>query len=310
LQNSATRSNIHFSHFTHGYSCALRVNISYAYQSYYTVEAGLSSLQHEASVHNASAREVSLSKTDHGDDAILDQSMTALSLHDRDTYLASLSGPIQQARDAQPLAQPFKLPPELLSAVFIHTLPGLSEQRCTPSCAPLLLTAIGTTWLQVALSTPQLWTTLDLSIGRVTKARIVHNIPMFVQHSGVLPFELHLGPDWPLEDLHYSITRISSHWKVLRSSLDRVHTLVLTIPGEVLEIPSALFSWSTTTAMTQLHTLVYQHPTGSQTFYHVHPAYSPVGRLKAPNLCVLHLIGINVHDGPLLPETVKSSIWS
>ena len=55
-----------------------------------------------------------------------------------------------------------RLPLELLSAIFVWCLPDDAFIRPARRQAPLLLTQISASWRTVALSTPQLWSTLNV----------------------------------------------------------------------------------------------------------------------------------------------------
>jgi hypothetical protein len=58
--------------------------------------------------------------------------------------------------------------------------------------------------------------------------------------------------------------------------------------------------------MPQLHTLVYKHPIGKQPFRA--PDFNVVTCMVTSNLCTLHLVGINMQDGPIWPEFDRSKI--
>ncbi|KAJ7192009.1 hypothetical protein GGX14DRAFT_578458 [Mycena pura] len=56
------------------------------------------------------------------------------------------------------------LPPEITSRIFIHCLPDHGRVRPSLRCAPLVLTQICGHWRAVALSTCELWSSLDVDI--------------------------------------------------------------------------------------------------------------------------------------------------
>lgn len=57
-----------------------------------------------------------------------------------------------------------RLPAELLSEVFLHCLPDDGDARPTAREAPVVLTQICAQWREVALSTPQLWSSLTIHL--------------------------------------------------------------------------------------------------------------------------------------------------
>lgn len=58
------------------------------------------------------------------------------------------------------------LPSEITSTIFVHCLPAHGRVRPSPRRAPLLLAQICTLWREVALSTGQLWGSVDLEFER------------------------------------------------------------------------------------------------------------------------------------------------
>ncbi|KAJ7625283.1 hypothetical protein DFH06DRAFT_1229042 [Mycena polygramma] len=59
------------------------------------------------------------------------------------------------------------LPVEITSQIFVYCLPDSDDARdVSPLDAPLVLGRVCSTWRNIALSTPQLWTFLSLSIDR------------------------------------------------------------------------------------------------------------------------------------------------
>ncbi|KAF8149953.1 hypothetical protein B0H34DRAFT_731845 [Crassisporium funariophilum] len=55
-----------------------------------------------------------------------------------------------------------RLPPELLSEIFVHCLPEDTFIRPSPSQVPLLLTGVCSYWRNICVTTPDLWASLDL----------------------------------------------------------------------------------------------------------------------------------------------------
>ncbi|PPQ95231.1 hypothetical protein CVT26_014921 [Gymnopilus dilepis] len=55
-----------------------------------------------------------------------------------------------------------RLPPEILSEIFRFCLPNTRFHRPSPSRAPLLLTQVCCSWRKICISTPSLWTSLEI----------------------------------------------------------------------------------------------------------------------------------------------------
>ncbi|KAJ7277256.1 hypothetical protein C8J57DRAFT_1061196, partial [Mycena rebaudengoi] len=56
------------------------------------------------------------------------------------------------------------LPPEITSEIFVQSLPSHGPVTPHPSESPLIFLGICRTWRSLALSTPALWTSLDLDV--------------------------------------------------------------------------------------------------------------------------------------------------
>ncbi|KAJ7192008.1 hypothetical protein GGX14DRAFT_596450 [Mycena pura] len=63
------------------------------------------------------------------------------------------------------------LPPEITSRIFIHCLPDHGRVRPSLRCAPLLLTEVCGHWRAIALSTCELWSSLDVGIDGLRPGR-------------------------------------------------------------------------------------------------------------------------------------------
>ncbi|KII92014.1 hypothetical protein PLICRDRAFT_104006, partial [Plicaturopsis crispa FD-325 SS-3] len=74
---------------------------------------------------------------------------------------------VRTHRDLLSLAR--ALPPELLSEIFVHCLP----EDTTPNVrrAPLLLGRVCRRWRAISLSTPQLWSSISITLHKDTPAR-------------------------------------------------------------------------------------------------------------------------------------------
>ncbi|KAJ7208321.1 hypothetical protein GGX14DRAFT_634029 [Mycena pura] len=63
------------------------------------------------------------------------------------------------------------LPPEITSRIFVHCLPHHGRVRPSPRSAPLVLTQICGRWRAIALSTGELWTSLDVTANVLRPGR-------------------------------------------------------------------------------------------------------------------------------------------
>ncbi|KAJ6630156.1 hypothetical protein B0H10DRAFT_1112903 [Mycena sp. CBHHK59/15] len=113
-------------------------------------------------------------------------------------YLGQLEGKRDAIRD-KPAAIVYpvlELPPEIVSEIFIHSLPVYSATP-DPLRAPLLLAAICSDWRKIALSTPSLWSCFILSINlwRAThgSTMIIQLFECWLSRSGGCPLTITIG---------------------------------------------------------------------------------------------------------------------
>lgn len=111
------------------------------------------------------------------------------------------------------LLSPIKrIPPELLQEVFVRCLPE-SSRNCVMHAreAPLLLTCICSGWREIAISTPELWSSLHIvapprfrTQGAVTNFRmrlLVQNARQWLLRSGTRPLHVSLYiEEWDVND--------------------------------------------------------------------------------------------------------------
>ncbi|KAJ7760026.1 hypothetical protein B0H16DRAFT_1313182, partial [Mycena metata] len=87
----------------------------------------------------------------------------------------------------------FILPPELTSTIFVECVePGIS-----PHSAPLLLLQICRTWTAIALSTPMLWSNLELDStlpSTVRTPQMFHGLTAWLDRSFKAPLNVVLHP--------------------------------------------------------------------------------------------------------------------
>ncbi|KAF8351672.1 hypothetical protein F5887DRAFT_1069346 [Amanita rubescens] len=114
------------------------------------------------------------------------------------------SGNPKRAKDKALLSTfPIKrLTPEILAEVFWHCLPETTlEYTMARSEAPLLLCRVCSSWRNLALATPALWTNVGVAIRKLTMDPLVASqvINTWLERSGTLPLVLYLMylPLWP-----------------------------------------------------------------------------------------------------------------
>ncbi|KAJ7142882.1 hypothetical protein C8R44DRAFT_761344 [Mycena epipterygia] len=59
------------------------------------------------------------------------------------------------------------LPPEIISRVFVETLPSHGRVRPSAHTPPLTLAQLCSQWRDIALSTPELWSAIDLDFTSI-----------------------------------------------------------------------------------------------------------------------------------------------
>ncbi|KAF7289022.1 F-box domain-containing protein [Mycena chlorophos] len=69
------------------------------------------------------------------------------------------------------------LPPELLSRIFLATLPSHGRVRPAPRSPPIVFLRVCKYWTQVAISTPQLWSSIDYTPSEWARPRSPSEVP-------------------------------------------------------------------------------------------------------------------------------------
>ncbi|KAJ7743682.1 hypothetical protein DFH07DRAFT_749834, partial [Mycena maculata] len=89
------------------------------------------------------------------------------------------------------------LPPEIISEIFFQSVP--EERYRTPPVddalspygnSPVTLGHICSKWSQIALSTPSLWTVLDINLNNVLNSNQLRLLEMWLTRSGVCPLSI------------------------------------------------------------------------------------------------------------------------
>lgn len=132
------------------------------------------------------------------------------------------------------------VPSEVLSEIFIWCLPRVDpndefdENIFLDDGVPLLLAEICSRWRAIALSTPQLWTTISVhfpsNVGRVLEA-----VQMWLKRSGSLPLAVNIR--WRSFEKEYLQFANNANWSSLDAILaqaDRWRYAYLVLPGKDL----------------------------------------------------------------------------
>jgi hypothetical protein len=93
-----------------------------------------------------------------------------------------------------------QFPREILAEIFWNCLPETDvkgpHMQMSKRVAPLLVSSICSSWRELALATPKLWTTLGMILGNpdtdplATATQVVNT---WLEHSGTLPLKLLSG---------------------------------------------------------------------------------------------------------------------
>ena len=120
------------------------------------------------------------------------------------------------------------LPPEVLGKIFIHSLKHPEKRLGIPN--PRTLCSVCSKWRDVALSTPQLWTRIVVTIlSGISRERAENKVAFlntWIGRSGTLPLTLYLGRGWgctaddenagvPVVLLIEALTRHASRWEAV-----------------------------------------------------------------------------------------------
>ncbi|KAJ7154342.1 hypothetical protein C8R43DRAFT_1126419 [Mycena crocata] len=91
------------------------------------------------------------------------------------------------------------LPPEITAKIFRRCIPFGSPITPSPLHAPMVLLHVCRAWRALALSTPVLWTSLDLDVAQKKGKSIPELALSWLSRSGSLPISLRLSGSTPLE---------------------------------------------------------------------------------------------------------------
>lgn len=171
------------------------------------------------------------------------------------------------------------VPPEIISCIFTFCLPRDSPQEITRSSikSSLLVSAVDRNWRNIALSTPQLWTTMFLDDNSFSPDS-TYMPKIFLDRSGDLPLSLYVhakGYPSPPSFIAYA-TSLSGRWQhiILDAQMSNLvpilsasnspnypflQNLELQVPGWEGENPNIFSNFTNAPLL--------QHVTTSATFY-------------------------------------------
>ncbi|KAK7052285.1 F-box domain-containing protein [Favolaschia claudopus] len=86
-------------------------------------------------------------------------------------------------------SQLLSLPPEITAEIFLHCLPSGTCVEPSLSAAPLLLTQICRQWRQIALDTPGLWSSLQIT-NEENQEISIELVSLWLSRSGTLPLDI------------------------------------------------------------------------------------------------------------------------
>ncbi|KAJ7807114.1 hypothetical protein B0H13DRAFT_590108 [Mycena leptocephala] len=120
-----------------------------------------------------------------------------------------------------------RLPEDVISAIFIACVSSTSNATLDSETAPLLLCQVCSAWRRVALSTPQLWTSLHIPLLSTSKTQDLADIAScWLSRSGVLPLsisliytDVHEQSDEPDLSPLASLAKFSLRWKSINMVL-------------------------------------------------------------------------------------------
>ncbi|KAF8906431.1 hypothetical protein CPB85DRAFT_1563413 [Mucidula mucida] len=185
--------------------------------------------------------------------------------------------------DARSLIHPMRaLPNTLMTTIFSYCVPtwatALSEGEVTsldPALAPWTLSFVCRRWRDIVLSSPELWTYLELDIDdhqvHITPRQLAYKMTLFIERSKGLPLFFHLS----------STHEIANHpiFPALEVSLPRWKHLSVDLPRSTLRCLSGnVFS-----SLEQLVILDIEEESDERDSLYVFDTKN------APNLCVLEV---------------------
>ncbi|KAF5366016.1 hypothetical protein D9758_006713 [Tetrapyrgos nigripes] len=175
--------------------------------------------------------------------------------------------------DHKSLLSPIRhVPAEIWMRVFICCLPDIEYMSWTAHFPPFILSRVCSSWRNVVLSTPQLWTSLEIQILPRPKWR--SKFHMFLSRSGGLP--LSLAIQWYPSKFYRGNDQFAQYIPdLVASSSQRWRSLQLSVPETSL---AAFFDRS----LPQLEVL--------EVFSRADEKHSP--GVKAPNLRKISFSGI------------------
>ncbi|KAJ7170877.1 hypothetical protein C8R43DRAFT_1231598 [Mycena crocata] len=139
------------------------------------------------------------------------------------------------------------LPGEITSEIFIHCLPDIWPREPQSSISPLLLTCICRQWRNIALATPQLWSTFSM-LSNASDVQINHDfINRWLSRSGNLLLSLTFGipdvfDDFGIEELSVALDSMGRCLEMFWKYSSRWHAVEFSSKPSFLQHPSVSIS--------------------------------------------------------------------
>ncbi|KAJ7253544.1 hypothetical protein C8J57DRAFT_1659707, partial [Mycena rebaudengoi] len=145
-----------------------------------------------------------------------------------------------------------RLPDDVIREIFMASLPANRNCAISAKESPLLLCTVCQSWRSLALSTPQLWTSIHIVAPSSDKTEIMINtVHSWLARSGALPLSISLTVSrstWPprpppdASSLLTALIRYSLRWKHIRFILppDQFESLSSLSPEDVPVLEKAI----------------------------------------------------------------------
>lgn len=140
-----------------------------------------------------------------------------------------------------------KLSPEIISIIFIHSLPIPGRHYYEPGGDPAALhskiCSVSQFWNQVALSTPQLWTYIEFDVGRRSHAVMRRRVGLSKSQPLTVAFLLEGPGEWDVDALISAKRRLVEEEALQVARDEAWRWSSLKIKG-FLAAPSELWIWA------------------------------------------------------------------
>ncbi|KAJ6465010.1 hypothetical protein C8R45DRAFT_910937, partial [Mycena sanguinolenta] len=143
---------------------------------------------------------------------------------------------MEEHNEAEPLLDvSLSLPTEIMTCVFIDCLPSDGNVRPSTGCAPLLLMWVCQRWKDIALSTRQSWSSLNIECitrrrGYLFRPGTLAGLEIWFSRAHTLPISLKIGCSIKLSQIPADISRLDP--LDISTVLPRLERLKITLPED------------------------------------------------------------------------------